>query len=335
MNETTQGDRLMKKCINVCLLTLVFVLSLCNFSVFAAKTTVFIDQDFTGLRSGYVSKRGGVESIGAFKEDHFKFTANEGPAGLLANGDGYYVGFVTYKVSAPSNETIETLKLDLIGRIGLYDGEVNGVKGTAAQYKETAWMRIYVEKDDYKFDRENWTASEDKVAAQPELEEYPESAEKEFSFDLSAAAKGAKDAYVTIATYLECTPSWIGFSHLTLSGSTAAKSNQGGTTNTSSAASSVKTSSAAAISNNSTSSKDISSAEVVSSDEIASTDSSSEALIESVDSESMSSISASTGGKVKEGGSLWWVWLIVAVVVLAGAGTGVFFYLKKKNSTNA
>ena len=196
-------------------------------------------------------------------------------------------------------------------------------------------MRIYVEKDDYKFDRENWTASEDKVAAQPELEEYPESAEKEFSFDLSAAAKGAKDAYVTIATYLECTPSWIGFSHLTLSGSTAAKSNQGGTTNTSSAASSVKTSSAAAISNNSTSSKDISSAEVVSSDEIASTDSSSEALIESVDSESMSSISASTGGKVKEGGSLWWVWLIVAVVVLAGAGTGVFFYLKKKNSTNA
>ena len=326
----------MKK-FSACLLTLMFALSLCNLSVFAAKTTVFIDQDFTGLRSGYVSKRGGVESIGAFKEDHFKFTANEGPAGLLANGDGFYVGFVTYKVSAPANETIETLKLDLIGRIGVYDGEVAGVKGTAAQYKKTSWMRIYVEKDDYKFDREKWTESEDKVAAQPELEEYPESAEQEYSFDLSAAAKGAKDAYVTIATYLECTPNWIGFSHLTLSGSTAAKSTPGGTGGTSSVASSAKTSTVAAVSSDSTVSKDTSSATDTSSKELSltSTENSSEKMVESVTSQKASSTPDATGGEPEKGGSLWWVWLIVAVVVLAGAGVGIFFYLKKKKDTDA
>ncbi len=324
----------MKK-ISACLLTLMFALSLCNLSVFAAKTTVFIDQDFTGLRSGYVSKRGGVESIGAFKEDHFKFTANEGPAGLLSNGDGFYVGFVTYKVSAPANETIETLKLDLIGRIGVYDGEVAGVKGTAAEYKKTAWMRIYVEKDDYKFDRENWTDSEDKVAAMPELEEYPESAEQEYSFDLSAAAKGAKDAYVTIATYLECTPNWIGFSHLTLSGSTAAKSTSGGVGSTSSAASSSKTSSVAAASSNSAASEEVSSAGNVSSEELTttSTENSSGAIGGAAESESVSSQPDSDNED--KGGSLWWIWLIAAIVLLAGAGTGIFFYLKKKKDTNA
>lgn len=317
----------MKKNIGVCLLTFVLILSLCNFSLLAAKATVFIDRDFTGLRSGFVSKRGGVESIGAFKEDHFKFTANEGPAGLLANGDGYYVGFVTYKVSAPSNETIETLKLDLVGRIGLYDGEVNGIPGTASQYKETAWMRIYVEKDEYKFDRENWPASEDKVAVKPELEEYPESAEKEYSFDLSKAAKGARDAYVTIATYLECTPSWIGFSHLTLSGSTAAKSGQGASGNTSSVTSSGSASGTV------TSSDPVESETVSSIDDdfLEETPDDVSSLVESTDSEVSSKNDSNKKGNV----FLKFVLPIAAAVVfVAGAGVGLFFYLKKKNGAN-
>ena len=67
---------MMKKLLALLLSTVVVASSLSAMSVSAAGNKVFVDQDFTKLRSGFVSKYGGAEAIGAYEEDHMRFGVN-------------------------------------------------------------------------------------------------------------------------------------------------------------------------------------------------------------------------------------------------------------------
>ena len=59
---------------------------------------------------------------------------------ILSNGDGYRVGYVTYKIEADSGEEISDLTLELIGRIAAYPAEGR----TVEEWKQTNWLKIYV-----------------------------------------------------------------------------------------------------------------------------------------------------------------------------------------------
>ncbi len=338
----------MRKYLAIMIAMTLAILSAGVFPVFAADKTVFTDQDFTALRSGYLKDRGGVESIGAVDEYNFRFW---GADGLLANGGGYIVGYVTYKVSAPADQKIQTLKLDLVGRIGTYDGqdpdpEADGKILTAAEWAASGryWIRIYVFKEAYSFDREKWTEYDNDVALMPTITPNPPSAAEEYSFDLSQWSQGGKDVYVTIATYMECTPSWIGFSHLTLSGTTAAaavstpdptvtKAPASSAASSSAPASSAAVSSAAASSetvSGETSSEDSQTLSETPSEAGGSSETASEP--DTAGSSAADESDASSGGASDEGGgSLWWI-LPAAAVVLAGAAAAVFLVRKKKKA---
>lgn len=303
------------------------ILSMSAITVSAAGNVVFINQDFSALRSGFVKDRGGIESIGAYEEDHWKFSGGDG---LLANGDGYYVGYVTYKVSAPTNEKIQSLKLDLVGRIGTY--EDGGF--TAEQWAAKYWMNIYVFKENYAFDRTKWTEYADKLAISPTVTPNPPSSTEEYSFDLSKWASGGKDVYVTIATYAEWTPNWIGFSHLTLSGTTVASA-------TSNSSTPVVTQTP--VKSGSSSSKSLSQSSLISEDSNISSTSSSETIISSDEESIVSSIvtsandssassNTSTGSDKPNKNNTWWI-ILVAIVVVAAAISGIVIMRRNKSTT--
>ncbi len=300
------------------------ILSMSAITVSATGNVVFINKDFSALRSGFVKDRGGIESIGAYEEDHWKFSGGDG---LLANGDGYYVGYITYKVSAPTNEKIQSLKLDLVGRIGTY--EDGGF--TAEQWAQKYWMNIYVFKENYSFDRTKWTEYADKLAISPPVTPNPPSATEEYSFDLSKWASGGKDVYVTIATYAEWTPNWIGFSHLTLSGTTAAAASSQPTTAVTStpvksgSTSSKSLSQSIVISEDSNSSSSLSESSVSSND-----DSIVSSTVTSVNESSASSNTSTVPDKPGKNNT-WWI-IVIAIVVVATAITGIVIMRRKKNT---
>ena len=231
------------------------------------------------------------------------------------------------------------LKLDLIGRISTYDD--GGV--TAQEWVDRYWMRIYVFKDQYEYKTETWTDYEDKVAIMPEITPNVPDTAQEYSFDLSQWAKGGKDVYVTIALYSEWTPSWVGFSHLTLSGTTAALAVATPTTAatpttgaSSSSASSSQASSQASSEEISSQAESIGISEetsVVS--EESSTDvsqpGSEEVSSEAIPSEDGSSddFSSKADEPADEEGSAWWIALIAGVVVVGGIAT--YVVIKKRN----
>ena len=326
----------MKKMMMVLILIAVFFSGISVFPAQAAEKVVFVDRDFSSLRSGFLADRGGLESVGAYAEEKFRFWSVDG---MLSNGGGYYVGYITYKVSAPTSQQIDSLKLDLVGRISTYDD--GGV--TAQEWVDRYWMRIYVFKDQYEYKTETWTDYEDHVAIMPEITPNVPDTAQEYSFDLSQWAKGGKDVYVTIALYSEWTPSWVGFSHLTLSGTTAALAVATPTTKatpTTAASSSSKSSSQAS----SQASSEEASSEAEStgtSDEtsVVSEDGSAEESqpgSEEISSEAISSEdenSEATSSKSEEAGddegSAWWIVLAAAVVVVGGIAAYVL--IRKRN----
>jgi hypothetical protein len=320
----------MKKCLAVIIALTLMAVPMGTLFTSAAGKVVFTDQDFTALRSGFLKDRGGIESVGAFEEDHFRYWGGDG---LLANGDGYYVGYITYKVSAPTNEKIESLKLDLVGRIGTYDD--GGF--TAAEWAARYWMHIYVFQENYAFDRTKWTEYDDKLAITPELTINPPSVSEEYSFDLSQWAEGGKDVYITIATYGEWTPNWIGFSHLTLSGTTAAA-----------ASTPAPTVTKAPVSSTDNSSQEASSLSVASTGEslaLSSSGTESATLTESDSSSIASSAAGNNDSTVSEdtssavsaintepGSNTWWIVPTAAVVALAVVIAGIFFVRRRRKS---
>lgn len=330
----------MKKILIISLSIILLIGSTFSVTISAEEKIVFTDQDFSGLRSGRLRDRGGVESVGAYEEDNWRYWGSDG---LLSNGDGYYVGYITYKITAQADETIQTLDLDLIGRIGTYDdGDY-----TAQEWidgGEKYWMRIYVFKEDYSYDRLNWLDYEDKVAVIPTLTPNPPDTAQEYSFDLSQWAKDGKDVYVTIATYAEWTPNWIGFSHLTLSGTTASASvtSTPAASNTpTTPASSVSSSASASIAISEQPDSDETSQET--SDEMSETESSgtnassvaSESISEQSDetSDEASGETSSAADDKSRKSSVWWI--ILVTIVIVGGGAGTLIYMKKRKTEGA
>lgn len=302
---------MMKKLLALLLSTVVVASSLSAMSVSAAGNKVFVDQDFTKLRSGFVSKYGGAEAIGAYEEDHMRFGLNGNE--ILSNGDGYRVGYVTYKIEADSGEEISDLTLELIGRIAAYPAEGR----TVEEWKQTNWLKIYVFKDSYAYDREKWTDFEDKVAYQPEAEECG-TVDNKYTYDLSKWAKGAKTVYVTLATYLECDPSWIGFSHLTLMGSTKA------------AGGAVETPTTVPVTPETTAAPTTAPETTTEAPESGVTSNTSTSAASVSMTEPTDTIGTGSQDSQEKAGFPVWAIILIVIAVCGGGGAAVYFYLKKK-----
>lgn len=180
--------------------------------------TLNVDFVDSGLPAGRLADiPNALEVLKAHKQDNMTLKVDEECA--LSNADGFKVGYITYKLEAGEGKEFTSLHLKLYGRM---------VAFSAAEI-EPAWLRIYADAED-SFDKNQWWDQEseayvEKLKLQSDAADNTDWAlDHEYTYDLTEKAAGKSVVYVTIADYLETTPSRFAFSALSFYGDVKAAS---------------------------------------------------------------------------------------------------------------